>query len=125
MSESILWLLQMITALILIFAVGAHMIIMHLDTIASLFTSLPHGVEAVEWKAVAQRGRQISFVVAYIIFLAAAIYHGFYGLRNILIEAFSKYKIEKPVGWILVTLGVALFAYGLWATCKTYIITNQ
>ncbi len=119
MKESKLWFLQFLTGFLLLFLLTMHMGIMHLEDIFG-FISRVAGAEPLDWKAVLHRSKQVAFLVVNIIFLGAALFHGLYGLRNILIEAFSSKKFGKIIGIILLVLGIFLFLYGSYATVGIY-----
>lgn len=112
MRESILWLFQFITGFILIFILALHMIIMHLGETK----------EPTQWNLVLERGKDISYLIMYILFLLFAIFHGLYGLRNVLIEAISNRNTDRIINWILTLTGIFLFVYGSYVTIGTYLL---
>ncbi len=120
MKESKLWFLQFLTGAILLFLLTMHMGIMHLDDIFG-FISRVSGVEPLDWKAVLHRSKQVAFLVVNIIFLASALFHGLYGLRNIIIEAIPAKKFGKIIGLIITVFGFLLFLYGSYATIGIYV----
>ena len=66
------------------------------------------------------RSRQAIFMVTYIVLLGAALFHGLYGLRSMLIElSFSK-TMEKVIGGLCAVAGVALFIYGSYAAITVF-----
>ncbi|MEW6456070.1 MAG: hypothetical protein AB1410_05065 [Acidobacteriota bacterium] len=121
MKESTLWAIQILTGLFLIFLLAIHMGLLHLEEIFSFVYHIIPGTEKpVDWSAVKQRGKEVSFLIIYILFLAFALYHGLYGLRNILIEAISRRKIERIITVLFIILGIFLFIYGTWATITIF-----
>ncbi|MFH1437232.1 MAG: hypothetical protein ABIJ56_16105 [Pseudomonadota bacterium] len=120
MKDSYRWLLLMITGAILLLLLSLHMGMMHLPGLVAFFYQPPAGAEPVDWAAVAARAGDVSSLVIYVVFLVVALYHGLYGLWNILIEAFAGKKLEKPLGWVLTIIGIALAAYGTYTTYLAY-----
>ncbi len=122
MKESRLWFLQFLTGAILLFLLTMHMGIMHLEDIFGFISRIP-GVEPLDWKAVLQRSKQVGFLVVNIIFLGAALFHGLYGLRNIIIEAIPSKKFGKVLGLLITIFGFFAFLYGSYATISIYVKT--
>jgi succinate dehydrogenase / fumarate reductase membrane anchor subunit len=120
MKESRLWFLQFLTGAILLFLLTMHMGIMHLEDIFG-FISRVSGAEPLDWKAVLHRSKQVAFLVVNIIFLGSALFHGLYGLRNILIEAIPAKKFGKILGLVITIFGIILFLYGSYATIGIYV----
>ncbi len=120
MKESRLWFLQFLTGAILLFLLTMHMGIMHLEDIFG-FISRVSGVEPLDWKAVLHRSKQTAFLVVNIIFLGAALFHGLYGLRNIIIEALPAKKFGKIIGLLITVFGFLLFLYGSYATISVFV----
>ncbi|MGQ9617720.1 MAG: hypothetical protein ACUVUG_02035 [Candidatus Aminicenantia bacterium] len=120
MKESRLWFLQFLTGAVLLFLLTMHMGIMHIEDIFGFISKVP-GVEPLDWKAVLYRSKQLAFTVVNIVFLGSALFHGLYGLRNILIEAIPSKKFGKLIGLILTLFGVFLFLYGSYATIGIYL----
>ncbi len=110
MRESTLWMLNLIAGAVILVLLGVHMAIMHLDAVLG-FVGLAanSGVEA---SAVFARSKQALFMASYIILLGAALYHGLYGLRNILFELTLSRGAEKFINWFFIVAGLALFVYG-------------
>lgn len=122
MKESRLWFLQFLTGAILLFFLTMHMGIMHLEDIFG-FISRVSGVEPLDWKAVLHRGKQVAFLIVNIIFLGAALFHGLYGLRNVLIEAIPSKNFGKVLGLLITIFGFLIFLYGSYATIGIYVKT--
>jgi succinate dehydrogenase hydrophobic anchor subunit len=116
MKDSTRWMLHILAGLALVFLLGMHMGVMHMGGLMGLLYQPPAGTDAVDWAAVAERGRDTATFVLYILFLLLALYHGLYGLWSILIEALARHKIEKTLGWLLTLAGAGLFAYGAYTT---------
>jgi len=119
MRESKLWLLHLLAGAIIFFLLGLHMFIMHLD---SILAWLGIGYrEPIDAASVFARSRQAFFMVTYIILLGAALYHGLYGLKNIINEMNLSHVIEKVIAGVLTVGGLLLFAYGAYAAIFIFV----
>jgi len=116
MKISVAWTWHLLAGVALAFLLGTHMFIMHLDDVFNFFG----GAKAVSFAAVIERGKQVSFAISYILLLAAALYHGLYGLRTILFELTLAPRAEKMITTLFVAIGVALFVYGTIAAVTAY-----
>jgi succinate dehydrogenase / fumarate reductase membrane anchor subunit len=110
MRDRTLWTWHIGAGLVILVLLGLHMAIMHLDQ--SLGIS---GVHPVEWESVAARATSAFFTVTYVLLLGAALYHGFYGLRNILLELNPGAGVRRAINVGLSVAGVGLFVFGTWA----------
>jgi succinate dehydrogenase hydrophobic anchor subunit len=118
MRDQKLWSWHVLAGLVILVLLGLHMVIMHLDAIFGVLN--PAGGEPVSWANVVARGRMIFFPVTYIILLGAALFHGLYGLRNILFELNPGTGVKKAISTVFVLGGLALFAFGTWAAVASY-----
>ncbi|OGB99730.1 hypothetical protein A2V82_03405 [candidate division KSB1 bacterium RBG_16_48_16] len=110
MRESSLWIWHIFAGLVILVLLGIHMFVMHLDAIlAALGAPLENPIDAT---TVFERSRQAVFMITYILLLGAALYHGLYGLKNILFELTLPKALEKATAWLLTVAGLLLFAYG-------------
>jgi succinate dehydrogenase / fumarate reductase membrane anchor subunit len=117
MNETRNWTWHIITAGVILVFLGLHMSIMHLDNLAGWFSTTEG---TLNWTNVLARSKDAFFAITYIVLLAAALYHGLYGLRNILFELSigpSGQKLVNSMFWIV---GVCLFAAGSLATIFTF-----
>jgi len=112
MRETGKWTWHIITAVVVLVFLGLHMAVMHLDDVLGWFN--PAGGEATAWENVIARSQTIFFALTYIILLAAALYHGLYGLRNILLEFSQRAWFQRAVNVVLWVTGVGLYALGSW-----------
>src|SRR3990172_5133388 len=87
MRDRTLWTWHLGAGLVILVLLGLHMAIMHLDATLGLFGT--GEAEPVDWESVASRMQDLFFTVTYVLLLGAALYHGLYGLRNILLELFA------------------------------------
>ena len=113
MRDQRLWTRHVLAGLVVFVFLGLHMTVMHLDTLVGWFN--PAGIKPIAWDSVMQRARLGFFTVSYIVLLGAALFHGLYGLRNILFELGIGTGAKKGLSLVLTAGGVALFAYGAWA----------
>ncbi len=119
MRESKLWLLHLLAGAIIFLLLGLHMVIMHLDDLLRLFgTGYEDPIDA---SSVFARSRQLFFMVTYIILLGVALYHGLYGLKNIINELNLSCVVEKIVAGVLTLGGFLLFVYGAYAAIFIFV----
>lgn len=114
MRESRLWLLHILTGAFLLFLLGFHILLMHLNGVM-LFMGYSVG-DVLAFEEVAQRGRQVGHFLIYLGLLLFALFHGFYGLRSMLYELNLKRVGERIVSWVLILLGIGLFIFGTYST---------
>ena len=99
------WLMQRVTAVILLVGLGAHLIATHLLNAGHL-----------SYGNIASRLAGAFFVVVDVSLLGAAIFHGLNGLRMVVLDYFWNGRRQRLVfTGLLWAFGVAFFAYGLWA----------
>ena len=113
MRDQKLWTWHLAAGVIILFLLGLHMAIMHLDALLGVFN--PAGGHPIDWANVVARGQSLAFTLTYILLLGAALFHGLYGLRNILFELNPAPPLKKALSWVLVLVGVGLFIFGTWA----------
>ena len=113
MKETKFWTWHLITAVIILFFLGVHMAIMHLDLIWGVLN--PAGGRAIEWDNVFARSKLLLFAVTYIALLGAALYHGLYGLRTILFELNIKKGLRTFLTVVFWIGGICLFITGTYA----------
>lgn len=113
MRDQRLWTWHVLAGLVVLVFLGLHMAIMHLDALLGIFN--PAGDHPIGWDNVVARARLGFFTVTYIVLLGAALFHGLYGLRNILFELGLGAGVKKGVSAALTVVGVVMFAFGAWA----------
>jgi succinate dehydrogenase / fumarate reductase membrane anchor subunit len=118
MKTSITWTWHLLAGVALALLLGTHMFIMHLDDVFKFVGG--DAAKAVSFAAVVERGKQISFMVSYVLLLAAALYHGLYGLRTIIFELTLAPRAEKAITRLFVVIGVALFVYSAVVAISAY-----
>ncbi|MBN1880224.1 hypothetical protein JW823_08965 [bacterium] len=117
MRQSTGWTLHLITGLALLILLGTHMIIMHLDDVIGVGNINPDK-KPVDWENVTARGKQITMMFFYIIFLGCALYHACFGSRTILLETDFGANNKQLITAIVVILGFGLFIFGTAAAIK-------
>lgn len=113
MKETRMWAWHMIAGIAILFLGGLHMIINHMDGLLRLFN--PYSGYAIEWSNVVYRSRMVFFAVIYILLLIATLFHGFYGLRNILLETGWGQRNRKGIVMGIWAIGGILFIIGTYA----------
>jgi len=120
-----LWTWHLGAGAVILVLLGLHMTVMHLDTLVRIvaFNPVP-GERPIAWANVVARGRSAFFLTSYVLLLGAALFHGFYGLRNIVFELNPGAGVRKTVTLLLVGAGAALFIVGTWAAFRAYGLAN-
>jgi len=108
-----LWTWHLVAGVVILLLLGLHMTIMHLDEIVRVFSPAPG--EPIDWANVAARGKSVFFLANYVLLLGAALFHGLYGLRNILFELNPATGVKKGLNALFLVAGLALFVFGSWA----------
>jgi succinate dehydrogenase/fumarate reductase cytochrome b subunit len=114
MRDQRLWTWHLIAGVTILVFLGLHMGVMHLNTMLGLFSAVPDKAP-IDWGNVIARSQSAFFAVTYVVLLGAALFHGLYGLRNILFELGPGTGLRKAISAVLLLLGVCLFGYGAWA----------
>ncbi|HSW39766.1 MAG TPA: hypothetical protein VLL97_09775 [Acidobacteriota bacterium] len=118
MRESRLWFWHIVSALVILVLLGIHMGIMHLGNILH-FLGIGSG-DPLNSSDVFRRSRHLFFASTYIVLLGAALYHGLYGFRTILLEFSLSKTLEKLIGRVFTVVGIALFIYGSYVAVLVY-----
>ena len=99
------WLLQRITAVLLIVCLALHLIYTHILSIGDI-----------SYETVGNRVAHGTFTALDIILLAAGIYHALNGLRMVLMDYwFGNRRLAVALNVVLWVVGLAAVAYGTWA----------
>ncbi len=125
MRDQKLWTWHVAAGLVILVFLGLHMVIMHLDAIVKVTSWNPAGGEPIDWKNVVARGRSTFFAVTYVILLGAALFHGLYGLRNILFETNPGGGLKKALSVVMVIVGLGLFVLGTWAAWASFELATK
>lgn len=116
MRETRLWSLHLLVIPIIVVLLGLHFAVMH-------YAPVFYGIsveEARSFEVMIERGRSVAQFVLYILLLAAALYHGLYGLRGILRELPLTSVLAKAVDVSIISLGLFIFAFGAYVTWWTF-----
>ncbi len=113
MRDRTLWTWHVGAGLVILVLLSLHMAIMHLDTTIAAIAG--GTADPTSWASVAERARSAFFTITYVLLLGAALYHGLYGLRNILLELNPGAAVRRAINYGLSGIGLALFAFGTWA----------
>jgi succinate dehydrogenase hydrophobic anchor subunit len=117
-----LWTWHLGAGVVILVLLGLHMTIMHLDAIVRVFNPAPG--DPVDWANVVARGKSVFFLVNYVVLLGAALFHGLYGLRNILFELNPAAGLKKALNGLFVVGGLVLFAVGTWAAWAGFTVAR-
>jgi succinate dehydrogenase hydrophobic anchor subunit len=120
MRDQKLWTWHVAAGLVILVFLGLHMVIMHLDAIVKVSSWNPAGGEPIDWKNVVARGKSAFFAITYVILLGAALFHGLYGLRNIVFETNPGAGLKKALSAALLIVGLGLFVLGTWAAWASF-----
>jgi succinate dehydrogenase hydrophobic anchor subunit len=113
MRDSKLWTWHLAAGAVILVFLGLHMVVMHLDAILGILN--PAGGSPVDWANVVARAKSAFFAVTYVVLLGAALFHGLYGLRNIIFELNPTRPLKTAISTVLLVGGVGLFVLGTWA----------
>jgi succinate dehydrogenase / fumarate reductase membrane anchor subunit len=115
MRDQKLWTWHLAAGVVILFLLGLHMTVMHLNFAIPLKSLNPAGGHPIDWANVVARGRSAAFMLSYVILLGAALFHGLYGLRNILFELDPVAWLKRMISVVLLVGGIGLFVVGTWA----------
>lgn len=124
MKDQKLWTWHLFAGAVILVLLGMHMTIMHLDAVVPLEGLNPAGGHPVDWANVIARGKGAALSVTYVLLLGAALFHGLYGLRNILFELNPAAWLKKVVSAALLLAGLGLFVYGTWAALASHALAK-
>jgi succinate dehydrogenase hydrophobic anchor subunit len=118
-----LWTWHIGAGAVILVLLGLHMTVMHLDAIVRIFNPAPG--EPVDWANVVARSKSVFFLVTYVLLLGTALFHGFYGLRNILFELNPGAPAKKAMNGLFLVAGLVLFAIGTWAAWAGFTVARS
>lgn len=122
MRDQGLWTWHLVAGVVILVLLGLHMTIMHLDEIVRVLSPAPG--EPIAWANVMARGKSALFLVNYVLLLGAALFHGLYGLRNILFELNPAAGLKKALNAVFLVGGLALFVFGSWAAWASFTVAR-
>ena len=123
MRDQKLWAWHLIAGVVIFVFLGLHMLTMHMEGVvrisglnpASAAQAGSEEVKPIDWPNVRARGVRTLYMLSYVVLLGAALFHGLYGLRNILFELNPAVWLRKTLSALLLLIGLGLFVYGTWA----------
>jgi succinate dehydrogenase / fumarate reductase membrane anchor subunit len=118
MKDTPLWTWHVIAGIVLLVLLGMHMTVMHLNDVLNIAgpgTVNPEGGAPINWANVVARAQEVGFAIFYVVLLGAGLFHGLYGLRNIIHELNPSPGVMKIVTALILIAGFGLFALGTWA----------
>lgn len=120
--ESKLWFWHMASGAALLVLLGVHTLIQHFDDILKFFGFLDaSSPDPLSWAGVLGRMQSISHTAVYIGLLGFGLFHGLYGLRSLLLEVPMPVGLKKASGVVIVLLGVAIGAFGVYTIVGAYL----
>lgn len=116
MRETRLWSLHILVLPVIAVLLGMHFAVMHY---APVFYGMSVD-KAREFSTMIERGKSVTQLVLYILLLAAALYHGLYGVRGIIRELPLTPTLVKVVDIGIIAFGLFIFAFGSYVTWWTF-----
>lgn len=110
MKETKYWTFHLLAGIALIFLLGFHFLYTHLGGL--IFKESDN----ISRELSQARDAKVSFLIFFIVLLGLALYHGLYGLKNILFEIFLSKSVQKTIAILLIILGVCLFIFGSYSS---------
>jgi succinate dehydrogenase hydrophobic anchor subunit len=118
MRESTLWILHLTAGAVMLVVLGIHFGVMHAGGLFGISRA-----EALSFASVHFRSGSAFYLAVYLVLLAAALYHGLYGLRSIIFElSFIGPALHRTVNLLLVLSGWGFFFYGAWAIITGFLL---
>lgn len=102
-SGSMAWLLQRVTAVVLLFTLAFHFILLHF---------LNHAADVTLWET-GVRMDQLSYFLVMLLFLVAGAYHGLNGIYNALLDWGLSGRLRRVTFWLFVAVGTLLIVQGV------------
>lgn len=99
-----LWLLQRITAGLLLYGLTVHLIVLHVFNVGEL-----------GYENIAARLASGFFIFTDVLLLAAAIFHGLNGLRMVLLDYGFRGSARTGLDVVFVIFGLGALVYGVYA----------
>lgn len=118
MRATYLWLLQLVTGVAIAVLLGGYLLSMHLRVILRFFGV--SGTELTSWGAIIGQASQGIWIYLHMVLLALLLYHGLYGLRNIILELTPSGKTERIVTWVSTIMGSIVF---IWSAVVLVVIS--
>ncbi len=123
MRESTLWFWHLMAGIVIIFVLGIHIGVMHLDKIMQVIGIMSAG-DVLSYAEVLARAKTIAYLVIYLLLMWFALYHGFYGLRSMILEISMSKTAQAVVNWVVFLFGFGLAIYGTYVIIIGYTMAN-
>jgi succinate dehydrogenase hydrophobic anchor subunit len=114
MKETKYWTGHIFAGAALLFLLGFHFLYTHIGFLFGVEDNITEQLSK-------SRDAQTGYLAFFIILLGLGLYHGLYGLKNILFEVISCKNCQRAISILLVLFGIALFAFGSYSS----FIANQ
>lgn len=112
----------MASAVVLLALLGLHMMIMYLDGTLALIN--PAWGKPLAWDHALVRARSAFFTATYVLMLAAALFHGLYGLRTMVTELTENWTVRKITSVSVWTGGGLLFVLGTYTIIAMHLTVS-
>jgi len=99
------WVLQRVSAVLLIVFLGTHLLVLHY---------VPENL-IITFVGVTARFKNALYVMVDGGLLAIALYHGLNGLRGILFDYITNESARRAITWVLLVVGMAFLLWGAYA----------
>lgn len=109
MKETKYWILHFIAGFLLLFIAGFHFLYTH---IGELIFKVEDNISK---EMSQQRDAKLTFMIFFIVLLGIGLYHGLYGLKNILFELIPCENFQKLIAILIVLIGLSLFIFGTYS----------
>lgn len=96
------WLLQRVSAVLLVLVLGIHLWILHFSGEEAVLTLAGTSI----------RLKTLSYAMVDYTLLGVALYHGLYGLRSVLLDYVSGRRAARVLNVLVWAIGLAAFVYG-------------
>lgn len=113
------WLINALCGLIVLVLLGGHMATMHLDDVMALVTG--GNTNPLDYEQVTQRGYSLPLALSYIVLLAAALFHGLYGVNTMFTERWTSARAALRIRLACWIVGLGLFVVGAGGTVVFYL----
>lgn len=125
MRESMFWFWHLMAAIVILIVLSIHFGVMHLEGILQAFGIMSAG-DVLSYAEVLVRAKTVAYLVIYLLLMWFALYHGFYGLRSIIVEMSDKMSKagEIVVGWSIFLFGLGLAIYGSYVIIAGFVLAN-
>lgn len=115
MKETKYWSLHIFAGIALLFLLGFHFLYSH---IGNLLFNVEDNISK---EMSEQRDSQVTFLIFFVFLLGFGLYHGLYGLKNILNELISCKATQNVLTFIITIIGIALFIFGSFYSYQAHI----